>query len=45
MLFTQIKMLQLVMIDLLTFLLILKVHFEQSPIIIIDGKNVHDIIL
>ena len=41
MLFTQIKMLQLVMTDLLTFLLILKVYFKQSPVVIIDGKNVH----
>lgn len=41
MLFTQIKMLQLVMTDLLILLLILKVNFKQSPVVIIDGKNVH----
>lgn len=41
MLFTQIKMLQLVMTDLLILLLILKVNFKQSSVVIIDGKNVH----
>lgn len=35
---TQIKMLQLVMTDLLTYLLILEVHFKQSSIIVIDSK-------
>lgn len=33
------------MIDLLTFLLILKVHFKQYVIVIIDGKNIKYIVL
>lgn len=45
MLFIQIKVLQLVMTDLLTFLATLKVHFKQCPIVIIEGKNVHYILL
>lgn len=45
MLSTQIKTLQLVMTDLLLFLLILEVHFKQLPIVAIDGEAAHCIIL